>query len=61
MDKVLSGSNLTKGVQEWHRITWSCVLYSEFDGFVYAVSMIKEVFLVFCLLYYKGIIYIPSP
>ena len=34
--------------------------YHEFNGLVYAVDVFKEALLVFCLLYYEGIIHIPS-
>ena len=44
------------GVQEWYITFWSCVLYCEFNGLVYAVNVSKEGLLVFCLLYYEVVV-----
>ena len=58
MDKVLSQSGMTKVSK--NGIEHLVILHSGFDSLVYMFYLFKDVLLMFCLLYYTGILHIPS-
>ena len=48
-------------IQKRYGAIFFCLLHSKLDGNIYCVDVLEELFLMFLLLYYPGIINIPSP
>ena len=48
-------------IQKRYGAIFFCLLHSKLDGNIYCVDVLEELLLMFLLLYYPGIINIPSP